>query len=113
DVIRRWYDVYGSGGAFEGSRAASGGPSGGGNVLDLPVGHRRQAGEDVTQVIEGIDGATAAALDDREEDGGALAGVSRADEEPVLFADGGGSNGVFHRVVVDFDVTVVNVNLEQ
>ena len=60
----------------------------------------REAGEHVTQVGVGIKAAAAAAFDDRVEDGSALAGSGFADEEPVLFPDGGGTDGVFDQVVV-------------
>ena len=45
------------------------GPRVGRDVLDLPVGHRRQLGEDVAQVVEGIESPTPAGFDDRVEDG--------------------------------------------
>ncbi len=48
-----------------------------------------------------------AVFDDGVEDGSALARIGVAHEEPVLFANGGGSDGVLHQVVVDFDASVL------
>ena len=76
------------------------GPDFGSDVLDLPVGHRWQSGEDVSQVGERIDTPTSAGFDDRVEDGAALAGGSLAKEEPILFTDRGGADRVFDQVVV-------------
>lgn len=61
------YDLYaarvaGTGGA---------GPVGRGDFGDLAVGHRGEAGEDVSEVGEGIKPAAATALDDGVEDGAA------------------------------------------
>ena len=88
------------------------GPSFGCHFLDLPVGQRRQAGEDFAQVGLRIDAAAAAGFDDREEDGAALAGLGFADEEPVLFAHGGGADGVLDGVVVDLDSAVFEIDGE-
>jgi len=59
-------------------------PGLGGNVLDLPVGHRGEPGEDITEVGVGIDAAAAATLDNGVEDGAALAGIGIAEKQPVL-----------------------------
>ena len=72
------------------------GPGFGGEVFYLPVGGRWQAREDVTQVRKGIDATTAAAFDDGVQDGAAFASLSFADEQPILFAEGGGADGVFY-----------------
>ena len=88
------------------------GPSFGCHFLDLPVGQRRQAGEDFPQVGLRVDSSTAAGFDDREEDGAALPGFSFADEQPVLFADGGWTDGVLHGVVVDLHATVFEIHCE-
>ncbi len=53
---------------------------------DLPVGHRRQAGEDVLEIGIGIEATAAAGLDDGMEDGAAVPGGFRNREEPVLLA---------------------------
>jgi len=79
----------------------------------LPVGGVRQAGEDVTQVREGIETATAAAFDDGVEDGAAFAGFGLADEQPVLFAEGGWPDGVLHEVLIDLKVSIFEVNAKQ
>ena len=74
-------------------------PSFGRELVDLPVGGRGQAREDVTQVREGIESATAAALDDGVEDGAAFPGLGFANEQPILFAESSGSNGVLYAEV--------------
>src|ERR1700728_2680856 len=89
------------------------GPRFGREVCDLPVGGGGQSREDVTQVGEGIDSATAATFDDSVEDGAAFAGLGFADEQPVFLAEGGGTDGVFHQVLVNLDPPVVEVDAEQ
>lgn len=89
------------------------GPGFRGDVFDLPVGQVREAGEDVPQVGMGIEAAAAAAFDEAVKDGSALAGFGVADEEPVLLADGGGTDGVFDPVVVDFDAPVFEVDAQR
>ena len=86
------------------------GPSFGCHVLDLPVGQRRQAGEDFPQVGLGVDSSTTARFDDREQDGAALPGFGFADEQPVFLADGSWPDGVLHGVVVDLDSTVFEID---
>ena len=71
------------------------------DFVDLVVGHVREAGEDVPQIGIGVEAAAAAALNDRVNDGAVFPGPGLADKEPVLFAQGGGPDGVFHQVVVD------------
>ncbi len=70
------------------------------------------ADEDVAEVGVGIDPAAAAAFDEGVEDGAARAGFGGANEEPVLFADGGGADGVFDEVVVDLDAAVAEIDGE-
>ena len=89
------------------------GPGFGGEVFYLPVGGRWQAREDVTQVRKGIDATTAAAFDDGVQDGAAFASLSFADEQPILFAEGGGADGVFHQVLIDLNASVVEVHPEK
>jgi hypothetical protein len=52
------------------------------DILNLPVGHRRQAGEDIAEVSVGFDTVTAAALNDRVDDRAAFSSVGVAEEEP-------------------------------
>jgi len=89
------------------------GPGFGREVFDLPIGGGGQAREDVTQVGEGIDAAAAAAFDDGIEDGAAFPGLGLADEQPILFAEGGGANGILHQVLVDLDAPIVEVNAKE
>ena len=69
-----------------------------------------QAGEDVGEVVVGIDAAAAATDQKRVEDGAAPAGIGMSDEEPALAADGGGTDGVFDEVVVDFETAVCEIS---
>ena len=79
-------------------------------MLDLPVGHRGEPGEHVTQVGVGIDAAAAATLDDGVKDGAALAGIGIAQEQPVLFSKSGRPNGVFHEVIVYLDSAIFEID---
>jgi hypothetical protein len=55
----------------------------------------------------------AAALDDGIQDGATFPGFGVADEEPVLFAQGSGPDGILHEVLVDLDMAIVKVDAEQ
>lgn len=79
-------------------RVAAPSPKPGSQILDLPVGHRGQPGQHVTEIGKWVEAAPTA-LDDGVDDGSALTGSGFADEEPVLPADGGGTDGVFEEVV--------------
>lgn len=76
------------------------------------VGQRRKAGEDVPEVGIGIEATAAAAFDDGVEDGAAVARGVRPDEEPVLFAQGGGPDRIFDEVVVDLHPAVPEIHGE-
>ena len=76
------------------------------------VGQVWQAGEEVAEVCVGIDVPAAAAFDDGINDRTALANSRFADEEPVLFSNGGWPDGIFHEVVVDLDAAVPEVNFQ-
>ncbi len=65
------------------------------------IGHPRQAGEDIPEVAVRVLAVALAGDDQRVDDGGALAGVGMADEQPVLFADRRGPDGIFDQVVVE------------
>ena len=88
------------------------GPGLGCHVLDLPVGQRRQAGEDCAQVVLWIDASCATGFIERKEDGAALSGFGFTDEQPVLFADGGGPDGILDGVVVDLDSSIFEIDGE-
>ena len=60
-----------------------------------------------------IDAAAAATLNNGVKDGAALAGLGLAEEEPVLFAQSGRPNGVFHEVVVDLETTIFEIDTQQ
>src|SRR5215207_9941336 len=76
------------------------------------IGHARQARERLAQVGQRIDAAAAAAFHDGVEDGSAFTGIGGADEQPVLLADGGGPDRVFHPVVIDLNAAVRGEALE-
>ena len=82
-------------------------------MLDLPVGHEWQPGEQVAQVGVRIDAARAATLDDGVEDGAALAGIGIAEEEPVFLSERGGTNGVLDEIIVDFDSAIFEIDTKQ
>jgi hypothetical protein len=84
-------------------------PGFGRQLVDLPIGGRRQACEDVAQVREGIEPTPSATLNYGVQDGAALAGFGLADEQPVLFAQRRGPDGIFHEVLIDLHATVVKV----
>jgi len=56
-------------------------------IRDFGDAYLGQAGEHVAQVVQWIDFAAAAALDDGVEDGSALTGIGGTDEQPVLFSE--------------------------
>ena len=74
-------------------------PGGGGQLGKLPVGRRGEPGEEVAQVVKWVQAPPAAALDDRVDDRPPLAGVSLADEEPVLLADRRRADRVLDRIM--------------
>ena len=76
-------------------------------IFDLCSGGGWQPREDVPKVLEGIDLPAAARFDDGVDQGAAVAGIGFPDEEPVLLADGGGTDRVFDEVVIDLQETVV------
>ena len=65
----------------------------------LAGGHVRQAGQHFSQIGVGIDVPATATFDQSVNDGAALAGFFGAEEQPVLFADGRGPDGIFHQVM--------------
>ena len=54
------------------------------------------------QVVGGVDVELATGFDEAVDDGAGLSGVWAAEKKKILFADGGGSDSVFNKVVVDF-----------
>ena len=82
------------------------GPSFRGKLLDLPVGGHGQPGEGVAQVGVRIKSTPTAALDDGIEDGAAFPCVGLPYEQPVFLAEGGGTDGVLHQVLIDLDASV-------
>ena len=76
---------------------------------DLPVCALGDAGEHVAQILMGIDATPAATFDNRVDHGAALSGFGVSEKQPVLLADGRGSNRIFNSVVIDFDATVGDI----
>lgn len=71
--------------------------------------HRGQAGEQVADIDLRVVPMPEAGDDDRVEDGGALAGVGVADEEPVLLPKRGGADVVLDDVGVEPGLAVAQV----
>ena len=82
------------------------GPGLGREILDLPVGGSRQPGEHIAQISVWIYAAPPAALHQRVKDRSAISRVFFSDEEPVLFAYGGGPDRIFHQVIVDLHAAI-------
>ena len=62
------------------------------------------------EVGVGVDTLAAAGFYDGVEDGAFLSRLGCPDEEPVLFSDGGRTNGIFNEVVVDLHPSGVEIN---
>ena len=67
-------------------------------------------GENVLQVSVRVEAATPATFDDGVNDGATFSGISVSHEQPVLLADGRGTNGIFDQVVVDLHPAVCQIN---
>ena len=76
-------------------------------MADFLVGRGGQALQHVFEITIRFDAMALAVFDQGVKDGAALAGFFGAEEQPVLFADGGGPDGVFHQVVVDLHFAMV------
>ena len=77
------------------------------------VGQVREAGEDIPEIGIGVQPPPAAALNDGVNDGAIFPGPGLADKEPVLLAQGGGPDGIFHQVVVDLHPAIGQINGER
>ena len=62
--------------------------------------------EHVAQVSERVEVAAAAVFDEGVDDGAALSGIGIADEEPIFLADGRGTDGIFHEVIVELHAAI-------
>ena len=76
------------------------------------LGRVRQTGEQVGEVGLGVDPGTVAVADESVEGGGAVTGFGVADKQPVLFADGGGADGIFRQIIVELDPAVLEEHEE-
>ena len=76
-------------------------------LADLLVGRGGQALQHVFEVGVRFHTVAPAVFEQSVNDGAALAGFFGAEEQPVLFADGGGPDGIFHQVIVDLHLAVV------
>ncbi len=59
------------------------------------IAHLRKLRQNIAQIVVGIDPNLPAGLKQGVVDGAGLSGIGSAEEEAVLFSNGGGSNGVF------------------
>ena len=90
DVVGAINEVYGQGGARRAGLAFFE-PVFRGELGDGLVGVSGDLRQRVLEVVEGIDDEVPAGFNEGEEDGAALAAFGVADEDPVLFARGGGA----------------------
>ena len=74
--------------------------------------HAGQAGENVGEVFLGVDAQAAAVFYDGVEDGAFLTGFFIAEEQPVFGSELGGADGVFHKVVANFNSPVAKIGFE-
>src|SRR5271155_1186420 len=70
-------------------------------LTDFLVGRAGQALQHVFEVAIRFHAVALAVFDQSVDDGAALARFFGAEEEPVLFADGSGPDGILHQVVID------------
>ena len=96
-------------GDFTAARPESVGRGQGDGVLGQ---HSGQAGEHIGEVFLGIDAQAAAVFHDGVEDGAFLTGFFVAEEQPVFGSELGGANGVFHKVVANFNPAVAQIRFE-
>ena len=75
------------------------GPRRRGNGVGLPVGHVRQPGQDITQVVEGIDLQSPAVLDDCKKNRAALPRLGLANKQPVLLSYRGGPDRILDQIM--------------
>jgi len=88
-------------------------PRSGGPVFYGLVGHFRQGNEELVQVVFRNDPKSLAATDQAVEDCARLSRFGTAKKQPVLFADRGGSDRVFHPVVVDLQFGMFGINRQR
>ena len=74
--------------------------------------HAGQAGEDIGEVLFGVDSQAAAVFYDGVEGGALFSGHLVADEEPIFSSQLGGTNGVFDEVVANFYAPVFKIDCE-
>ena len=74
--------------------------------------HAGQPCQDVGEVFLEVDAQAAAVFYDGVEDGAFLTGLFIAEEQPVFGSQLGGANGVFHKVVANFNPTVAKIGFE-
>ena len=78
----------------------------------IVAGHLAPAGEDVGEVLFGVDSQAAAVFYDGVVDGALFSGHLVADEEPIFSSQLGGTNGVFDEVVANFYAPVFKIDCE-
>ena len=72
-------------------------------------GQGRQAAEQVTEIVVGIESVAQTAHDERVEGRGVIAGVGMTDKEPVLHAEFARADGVFDGVGVEAGLAVAQM----
>ena len=82
------------------------------DVLNLPVGHVRQASQDITEVGVGINSVTLTGGYQGVKDSAVLAGFRVPEKQPVLFTDRRWPDGIFHQVVVDLQLRFIEIATE-
>jgi len=85
-------------------------PSRGGVVFHGSVAHVRKLRQNIAQIFIGVDPELPAGFQQGVVDRAGLSDIGTIEEEPVLFPDGGGSNGIFDEVVVDLHFGVIRVD---
>ena len=77
------------------------------------VAHCGQTGEHVLHVRVRVFAVALTGDDDRVDDGRSLSGVRVSDEQPVLFPNGGGPDGIFNEVVIQSGLAVLEMRGER
>jgi hypothetical protein len=83
------------------------------NILNLPVSHGRQPAQNVAEVSVGFDPAATAALNDRVDDRATFSRGGVSEKEPILFSESGRSDRVLHQIIVDFNLSVLEIDFQR
>lgn len=72
--------------------------------------HLRNGCKNIAQIVGGINFEFAAAFHEAVDYGAGLARVGAAEEKEILFANGGGPDGIFDQIVVDLHLAVFRID---